>query len=894
MRKDLQRKIKALLSGSVVCTLIVLSCSIAWAEKGHLRVGQAGPELCFPSPYRSAPNLSGPPQWPAENGNAGGQLRGDVSDPRWGTAPLTNFIFDNNTGTARYRALVNGDFNELSISIQVLDDANGPNKSDSVYLGIYNPTASNAWGIQIPAYKGKDLSDNIIKGKFLSPDITSVKTYKYENGDWTEVGITPTAFPDWITNVGLWNDRGNEGNENEELGDAVWAVQFKIRLDRLGFLPDDAARISMGANVSTGGALSPAVPYALPNSVDGCDNVCLGGEFCDATTPCQWNDECVANACPPCDGRCAFVGPFLAYPDEWSPTAEFNDGCVGGLEIHRDGIGTTHDDGQSLLKFGGSLDNVFFAKPVKPEGFVLGSEQIKATFRMSNWGSVADPQTGWRDIPNGTDVLNSDSTGEIGFSCQNSQTPGDVCGMGLNLSMHQCMHVEISQVGDNHVQITKGTDFRNMYFVEASSRDEMAEISIEGLEAMVGNPDGRDVYLHVKTTNMPVVGQVPMEEDVPAQRALWAQVSPFYDLEYPLCYWTERCLISEETDIDDDGYGSFIEVPEALCHREDVNATECWNDTQDPSCLDFPHCFENGGGKLVDGKVWCVNRYYPQRCSGLPAGGGVNSEVSAKTGAQLTNTEIPTYEVYPYYDSGETMVLDGQIVPRLVPMYPFGIHIIHEGTYFGFLHSLVNENDSEIVDCENMTGPGLCKIEPGFFKMTIPHDGTARVRVLVSAEEEPHYQPFTEVTGSATMYSWWYDTVNITGVLATDSPLDLGGATVSLEKLLEEDGTELVSDLNGPIELTALPGGTSSLAVYTHSGDVDAVLEVMKLPLIGYATVLAVKNADVDRPSNCGWWFGSTDLVTAFEIDDQANPIVGAQGEDQWTCTPFGLWNMFI
>jgi hypothetical protein len=75
---------------------------------------------------------------------------------------------------------------------------------------------------------------------------------------------------------------------------------------------------------------------------------------------------------------------------------------------------------------------------------------------------------------------------------------------------HQCVLVELRAAPGQTAIFTKASAYRNMDFVDLSELRRRATISVKGLQAVLGNTLERDVYLYVKTTNMPVHGDDPL------------------------------------------------------------------------------------------------------------------------------------------------------------------------------------------------------------------------------------------------------------------------------------------------------------------------------------------------------------------------------------------------
>jgi MYXO-CTERM domain-containing protein len=103
------------------------------------------------------------------------------------------------------------------------------------------------------------------------------------------------------------------------------------------------------------------------------------------------------------------------------------------------------------------------------------------------------------------------------------------------------------------------------------------------------------------------------------------------------------------------------------------------------------------------------------------------SSTLAMSQTQLLDEVWPTYRIRPYYDTGDKQVIDGQTVPVLAPMVPFGFHMSHDGPFYGFSHAL------------QAADPGLVltKLSDYWYKVTIKSEGAAHLRTIVTAEEKP-------------------------------------------------------------------------------------------------------------------------------------------------------------
>jgi hypothetical protein len=211
--------------------------------------------------------------------------------------------------------------------------------------------------------------------------------------------------------------------------------------------------------------------------------------------------------------------------------------------------------------------NSIFAHPLNETGGTIAANQVCAQFRIANWGTQPD----WNDVPNPTqslwrlispecglpgNLLNPGSiangakadiaapaagANELAFDFTlslNTPNPDDIdrCSFigqsGVPASqapdgvaipgnpacpnatptrrLHQCMLVELSGGGFNY---TPASVYRNMDFVNASTFARDAEISVAGLQQLPG-VTARDVYLYVKTYNLPKDVKAPPRPDL--------------------------------------------------------------------------------------------------------------------------------------------------------------------------------------------------------------------------------------------------------------------------------------------------------------------------------------------------------------------------------------------
>jgi hypothetical protein len=217
-------------------------------------------------------------------------------------------------------------------------------------------------------------------------------------------------------------------------------------------------------------------------------------------------------------------------------------GCDAAVRLASTDVGTTQVDGGGVAR-PHRIDingvNTFFALPENATTTPVGANQISATFRIANWGTqpnwndVADPLNAlWKTI-NSSAVTNAggiaagtkasiaggnaltfnwtpsfnekcELIGKAGIPANQSPTgvaiPGDAACPNQNPTrrLHQCILVSLSGGG---LIYNPDSVYRNMDFVDASTFERDAEVSVAGLSAF-GAPK-RDVFLYVQKLMMP-------------------------------------------------------------------------------------------------------------------------------------------------------------------------------------------------------------------------------------------------------------------------------------------------------------------------------------------------------------------------------------------------------
>jgi hypothetical protein len=823
------------------CALaLLLSCSAL-----ALEVSSARAQICI-----HPPNAIGLPNYAANTVPAwtiGSTAPGNlVSDPRWGDAPLealypTTTAAQTITDTAHYRVIMNPSHTQLTVSIQTTDGSGATTNADFAYFGIADRTSQYAWGVKF-ALGG---TGNVQAVTASTNTATILKT----PSGWTQTN----GLPAWISNAAVWIN--TPGTPTWTQNGAAAAVQFVVDLTQLkqtsstpSQIPGNTAAIMLGIEYDT----------SVPNARAGFSTPSL-------------------DSCPGGAGSCVFGStgglggaqlPFLNDLTQWTQVQAVGTACTGiALDSSQIAAGACTDPryvGQSnCVQKGAGVPNHFSANP-SLNGVAVQDLTMKAQFAMSNWGSVAAPSD-WLPltVDTGSD-LNGDTTGAISAHCNNSSA-SQICDEALTFAdqanpgdkrFHQCLQVRLSAANSStQLAFQTASAYINTRFEPASLIDAPAEINIKGLLDPSPSTPTRDVYLHVVPINMPVPTANPITLPVSALEALRAQVDPGFTASHGGC--------QRQTDICYQ-YGGSYGVCASPCTGTAANtcAPGFTAATLNDQCV----CRPSGSSA-----TYCTY-------TAPPAGGGYDPRTSSLTPSQTLAAQYPTLMVYPYFDSGKTVTINGTTRKLLGAMPTFGIHAWHNGNFYGWLNGLVDAS-----------GNTLQQVAPNVYKISVPKStGIADFDVLVSAEEQPHYDQLTAIAGSAVLGSIGLFQLTTT---ASSQTLDLSHAKLTVQHLLQEGGTELVSSLTSPVVMTPIAGATPSVAVFASSALPGSTVTVANLPLIGYVINMTMPLVSVKRPAACPFFFGSASLTTQFALNDGTHPAVTLRGTDSWACAPGLLIN---
>jgi len=427
--------------------------------------------FCIPdSP--GVPGLSGqPPYWlPA----GPYPTRTELDDPRWRGAYRRNF-----NGDVAFRATydVEGGQKSLYLSWNALFVPELNDADDRLYVGFRPGAGGDALVLRIQAHgtPGSETAANV--------QVIDAFTNTGPGGSWVLVNPEPS----WVDqNTRMWMEPGGGTSGS-------FAVQMRVPITVAGGVTN-AAGPQLGDDPDVWWFVTGGSGVGI---IELCESPNLG------TTMLDLADD--------------------AYPDpaDWDrlSTIAGDAACptTGGVALASTDVGTTNTPNSRILfdpdvPVASRPTNVFFARPRNYTGDPISTGDISARFRIANWGSIADPNAAWVDIPGGGGVASGSNipaipsgdpppaSNPISFNWKLNDA--DIATFITGATTHKCILVEMD--GPNLTFFNESV-YRNMDFGEASTFKREAEISIAGLKGVDGDGPRRDVYLAIETRNMPAV-----------------------------------------------------------------------------------------------------------------------------------------------------------------------------------------------------------------------------------------------------------------------------------------------------------------------------------------------------------------------------------------------------
>lgn len=370
------------------------------------------------------------------------------------------------------------------------------------------------------------------------------------------------------------------------------------------------------------------------------------------------------------------TNPFTgaAAPSTWQLSASTTSACLGGVEL---GWGDINVNGGTQINVTDGAVNTFNATPAYNGAPVIAGS-LNAEFRIAYWGSNGDPTAPWMPIVPASGPMQrpSDASGNFSLACAPS-AGGLPCGITTPVPsghLHQCVQTRLNYAlgyDASDIRITTPSVYQNMNFVALSKSEKLALIDTKGIDA--GTPNN-DLYFYVYPRNLPAHGNEQLYLPTDRMRETLRRLETS---EGPVSY--------------------------AASKREAAVLLARAKEAQLAAAKSQP-----------------------------PAGDkeAAQNAPSVVTEDQALRAVWPHYEVRPYYDSGKRDTLDGVEAKKLVPMYPFTAFYSHEGPLFGFSHAISLVEGGTWTELEAPTAT-----KPGLYKLTLPKDGKATLKLTVEAHE---------------------------------------------------------------------------------------------------------------------------------------------------------------
>lgn len=425
--------------------------------------------------FREAPGVPGnsgqAPEWWNSSTPLGESGTRWIDDARWNGSSAFGEAYSN----LQFRGLMDTDGANryLVLMWYVRSDENSTTGDDRIFFGLHDDTMNKGAAIRINA-----TSLTPVEG--ATPG--GLAFYTYDGSTWTA-----QATPSWLS---------SDAKLDVFTGDE-WAIRVRV--------PITTSATSLDKMRLTSGGTYKFFHQVQSDATDTTAHY----DFPDPLTfITDDSDGCLNHLC---------VQP----PANW---ASFQDtsSCLGDIAIQGSHISVGPMAGNTQIDV--MAANEIHARPVSYITSNVDQRSVRARYRLANWGSVIGVSPTWEKLtctetmdedyvlaPTGTvaawDGVSSPNPFE--FTCTWSVPVADrprydpACTGSTCRNRDQCVMVELdmsSGAPGTPYSFAPQSAKRNLQFVNASTIKKSAQIDVRGLQA--GDP-ARDVYLYVKTRNMP-------------------------------------------------------------------------------------------------------------------------------------------------------------------------------------------------------------------------------------------------------------------------------------------------------------------------------------------------------------------------------------------------------
>lgn len=445
----------------------------------------AAQSVCFPVGGGGVPGLPGLPDW--WTGNA------PYDDPRWiGSygysygASEFNALVDT-TGGAGHKALI------LRWHVKADPGTAGP--GDQVWVGFFNPASggnATVLELQRAILQSTDGGVPIDGTAFTGAAYTRAGT----SGLWASAPVPATILSQ--ARLDAFCDTSVDPVTCDE-----WVVRLRI--------PMSAA--DGGINLGDTFAMwyETDIEHSDTHTAD-YDNWPVGAAIVDPTADPLTFPEPLGSASP--------------TSVAWQSVSTVGGSCVAGVGIVSQDITVTNAIGAGTAIDVNSTNN-FDVKPTNHTTTPFNPNAIQARLRLADWGSAIGDSPLWA-VPDPTcnAATGSGAVGSItggthfDSKCSWTLTAGQKCDYRPDLSPgctpdalgprypHQCIMAELSSTA-SPIQFSPSSAWNNFDFDHSSKLERKARVDI-------GSLGPRDVYVYVKTDNMP--SELPPEGTPPPRQ----------------------------------------------------------------------------------------------------------------------------------------------------------------------------------------------------------------------------------------------------------------------------------------------------------------------------------------------------------------------------------------
>lgn len=694
-----------------------------------------------------------------------------LDDPRWNGAIANSGNFTTATAPMHVRSMWKGNYIYLSfISDLATSSGMGGGEPRDIFLGFRRATpqgTEQAYIFQFHlAANGTQTAQAMpacstwkTDSTFECNDATAKPNYMrvfVDNGTQFTCGsvvmgeaFKQTAVPSWLTNnVHVWQTGSR------------WAVQMRLKLDDAD--PSNAnQQLHANPTLEQGLEWAPAgIWYETTQSVAPDNLLSL------LRLPTSNTGSFSRCAQPPSSDRIVHSSLAASGAPEWNALtlvgkagATAPADCDTGLFIDRAHLGTLVN-GAIDINFkakdsaGNDVANTVIARVTNGTGSTV-TGNVKALFKIADWGSTVAGTGDWIDIParpasssNTNPVQKSVSipaggTADLTFNW--TLTPEEYCKYSLNVPgylcedcaagsctdaqnpcrrvkkpdgsygtcqtvrtrSHQCISVALSAPNTN-VKFSQALAFNNMDFGEMSAFAQDATIDVRGAP-LVGA--SRDVILIVQARNMPA----PPKTKPPRSSGLELLTNNSLKVARQIAGAHAKSLQTLGTaELDKRKVGrtalTLAKVNSDVRFKE-LGASDVV--AFDRRRITLPTAEYQLTGDLVNIAADAV------QASKVAGANKPAAELTRKlvhtVGPRIAAQIVPTIEVYPFYRPAKGNVYQ--------PMQPFSVFLSHDGPLLGF----------KVSDLVGADGATVTKLATNTFQLKVPSAQT-KARVTVKAE----------------------------------------------------------------------------------------------------------------------------------------------------------------